>query len=81
MYGSTFSAIMFCGNIVSCKWSRIFWDLLHVLYRQFQMSYIFPFVKVDMFVGVIWDENIDICSSLDVVNSIGDVYVGVLTIF
>ena len=45
------------------------------------MSYMFPFIKGDMFVGIILDENINICSSLDVINSINDVYVGVLTIF
>ena len=42
------------------------------------MSHMFPFVKGNVFVGVVPDKNINICSSLDVVNSISDVYVGVL---
>ena len=41
------------------------------------MSYLFPFVEGDVFVGVVWDKDIDICSSFDVMNSINDVYVGV----
>ena len=45
------------------------------------MSYMFPFVEGDVFAGEVWDENINICSSFDVMNSINDVYVRVLPIF
>ena len=41
----------------------------------------FPFVEGDVFVGVVGDKNINICSSFDVMNSINDVYVGVLLFF
>ena len=45
------------------------------------MSYIFPFVEGDMFVGVISNNNINICFSFDVVDSINDVYAGVFPFF
>ena len=45
------------------------------------MSHIFPFVEGDVFVGVVWDENINIYFSFGVMNSISDMYVGVLPFF
>ena len=45
------------------------------------MSYIFPFVEVDVFVGVDWNKNINICFSFDVVDAINDVYIGVFPLF
>ena len=41
------------------------------------MSYIFSFVEGDVFAGVVWNENINICFSFDVMDSFNDVYVGV----
>ena len=56
-------------------------DLWHILYRQFQMSYMFPFVEGDVFVGVVWDEITSLCFSFDVMNSTNNVYVGLLPFF
>ena len=44
----------------------------------FQVSYIFLFVKCDVFVAIIWYQNIDRWSSLNVVYAIHNVYVGIL---
>ena len=41
------------------------------------MSYLFPFLEDDVFARVVWNENINICSFFDVMDSINDVYVGV----
>ena len=41
------------------------------------MSYIFPFVEGDVFVGVVWNENINMVFPFDVMDAINDVYVGV----
>ena len=44
------------------------------------MSNVFPFVEGDVFVGVVGNENIKICFSFDVMDSISDVHVGVFPI-
>ena len=37
----------------------------------------FTFVEIDMFVGVVWNEDVDICFPFDVMDSINNVYIGV----
>ena len=50
-----------------------------VQYYQFKVCNVFPFMEGEVFIGVIWDENVDHCPVLDLVNTINYVNVGVST--
>ena len=51
-----------------------------VQYYQFKVSNVFPFMKGEVFISVIGDENIDQCPVLDPVNAINYVNVGISTL-
>ena len=50
-----------------------------IQYYWLKVSNVFPFMEGEVFISVIWDENVDHCPVLDLVNTINYVNVGVST--
>ena len=70
--GSTCSDIIFFIVTLPVVWASGFlWGC--------KLSYILSLVKCDMFVVVIWYQNVDRCFAFNVVNAIYNAYVGILS--
>ena len=74
---------IFCCHSFSCNtmhyqciWISI--SLWYFLYDWFQVALVFSFAECDMFIGLIWHENIHRCFSLYAVYIIYNVDVGIL---
>ena len=80
---------LFCHHSLGCNtvcgmgiWiSSKVWILFffNVFYGWFQVSYIFSFVKCNVFAGIVWYQNLGRCFAFNVVNAIYNVYIGILT--
>ena len=51
-----------------------------VHHYRFKVSNVFPFLKGEVFISIIGDENVEQCPVLDLVNAINDVNVGISTL-
>ena len=75
---STFSNVIF-SVVMLCVVSASGLSLRYFFHGWFQMAYIFSFVESDMFIGVIWYQNIHRCFSFDVAYAIYDVDIWILS--
>ena len=60
-----------------------FW-MIHccvICYGRLKAPYVFSFVKGDVFICLIWNQDVDRCFPFDLVNSVNDIDVGVPTLY